>query len=110
MVSGPDAGLAVPLTPGEHIIGRHGTVRLDNTDVSRKHCQLTVAGDGATFMLCDLQSQNGTGLDGTGIGTAPVVVRPGQLIQVGRDVLTIAAPAGPGIALRPDPGDPLSRS
>jgi DNA segregation ATPase FtsK/SpoIIIE, S-DNA-T family len=109
VVSGPDAGLAVPLTPGEHIIGRHGTVRLDNTDVSRKHCRLTVAGDGATFTLCDLESQNGTGLDGAGIGTAPVVVRPGQLIQVGRDVLTIATAAGPGIALRPDPGDPLSR-
>ena len=109
VVSGPDAGLAVPLVPGEHIIGRHGTVRLDNTDVSRRHCKLTVAGDGATFTLCDLESQNGTGLDGAGIGTAPVGVRPGQLIQVGRDVLTIAAAAGLGIALRPDPGDPLSR-
>jgi S-DNA-T family DNA segregation ATPase FtsK/SpoIIIE len=99
----------VSLTPGEHIIGRHGTVRLDNTDISRKHCQLTVAQDGATFTLRDLESQNGTGLDGAGIGTAPVGVRPGQLIQVGRDVLTIAAAAEPGIALRPDPGDPLSR-
>ncbi len=109
VVSGPDAGLTVPLTPGEHVIGRHGTVRLDDRDVSRRHCKLMVAGDGATFTLCDLESRNGTGLDGAGIGTAPVGVRPGQFIQVGRDVLTVAAAAGPGVALRPDPGDPLSR-
>ena len=108
VVSGPDAGLTVPLPPGEHIIGRHGTVRLDNTDVSRRHCLLAVAADGATFTLRDLNSQNGTGLDGTPIGTDPIPVRPGQLVYVGRDVLTITAEgAGPTIALRPDPANPF---
>jgi S-DNA-T family DNA segregation ATPase FtsK/SpoIIIE len=108
VVSGPDAGLTVPLPPGEHVIGRHGTVRLDNTDVSRRHCLLVVAADGATFTLRDLNSQNGTGLDGTPIPTDAVPVRPGQLIYVGRDVLTVVAGhGGPTIALRPDPANPF---
>jgi DNA segregation ATPase FtsK/SpoIIIE, S-DNA-T family len=109
VVSGPDSGLTVPLTPGEHLLGREGAIRLENTDVSRRHCVITVASDGASFTLRDVGSQNGTGLDGVPIGTAHVPVRPGQLIQAGRDVLTIIATAGDEspIALRADPGDPF---
>ena len=108
VVSGPDAGLTVPLAPGEHIIGRQGSVRLANTDVSRRHCLITVAPDGATFTLRDLGSANGTGLDGIAIRADPVPVRPGQLIYVGRDVLTVVAgDGGPTIALRPDPANPF---
>ena len=106
VVSGPDAGLAVPLPPGEHLLGREGTVPLANTDVSRRHCVLTVAPDGASFALRDLGSQNGTGLDGSAIGTEPVPVRPGQLIHAGRDVLTITAGAGSPTRCA-DPGDPF---
>jgi DNA segregation ATPase FtsK/SpoIIIE, S-DNA-T family len=108
VVSGPDAGLTVPLPPGEHLIGRQGPLQLSNTGVSRKHSLLTVAADGATFTLRDLDSQNGTGLDGKAIGPDPVPVRAGQLIHVGKDVLTVAA-AGTGstISLRSDPANPF---
>jgi S-DNA-T family DNA segregation ATPase FtsK/SpoIIIE len=108
VVSGPDSGLTVPLIPGEHLLGREGAIRLENTDVSRRHCVITVASDGASFTLRDAGSQNGTGLEGVPVGTADVPVRPGQLIQAGRDVLTITTAGNESpIALRADPGDPF---
>ncbi|WP_300612837.1 FtsK/SpoIIIE domain-containing protein, partial [Trebonia sp.] len=109
VISGPDAGLVVPLGPGENVVGRHGDqVRLSNTDVSRTHCTIAVAPDGGGCTLRDMGSRNGTGLDGVAIGTDPVPVRPGQLIYVGHDVLTITVPdAGATIPLRANPADPF---
>jgi DNA segregation ATPase FtsK/SpoIIIE, S-DNA-T family len=107
-VSGPDAGLIAPLAPGENVVGRQGgQVRLSNTDVSRMHCVIGVAADGGCTIR-DAGSRNGTGLDGVAVGPEPVPVRPGQLIYVGRDVLTITVPdAGNTIMLRADPANPF---
>ena len=108
VISGPDAGLIAPLAPGENAVGRQGRdVRLTNTDVSRTHCLIDVAPDGGCTIR-DAGSRNGTGLDGVAVGPEPVPVRPGQLIYVGRDVLTIAVPdAGSTIMLRADPANPF---
>lgn len=108
VISGSDAGLIVPLAPGENVVGRHGgEVRLSNSDVSRMHCVITVSGDGGCTIR-DAGSRNGTGLDGLPVGPEPVPVRPGQLIYVGRDVLTITVPdTGNTIMLRTDPANPF---
>ena len=108
VVSGSDAGLSVPLAPGENVVGRQGgNVRLSNSDVSRVHCVITVSAGGGC-MIRDAGSRNGTGLDGRPVGPEPVPVAPGQLIYVGRDVLTITLPdAGGTIMLRADPANPF---
>ena len=119
VVSGADAGLVVPVTPGEYTIARErGDVLLTDTDVSRQaHCIITIAedrgspdGNGLSCSVRDARSTNGTGLDGAPVGTEPVPVRPGQLIGVGREYLTIAPPPAERAVVEPgEPGDPLGQ-
>jgi pSer/pThr/pTyr-binding forkhead associated (FHA) protein len=55
---------------------------LDAALVSRVHCQLVAMGDGA-LELRDLESTNGTYVNGTRIETA-ARLSPGDKVQVGR--------------------------
>ncbi len=54
------SGRRVPLREGEHVIGRapDAEVRIDATDVSRRHAVVVVRGGDAT--IADLGSKNGT--------------------------------------------------
>ncbi|MEV4743478.1 FtsK/SpoIIIE domain-containing protein [Streptomyces sp. NPDC049555] len=107
VVSGPDAGGVHLLHGGEVRIGRSSTadIPLDDPDVSRLHCAVTVADDGAVT-LCDLGSTNGTRLDGEDVGTAPVPLVPGALVHVGESTLTLggtgAGSAPPVLPAAPD--------
>jgi DNA-binding winged helix-turn-helix (wHTH) protein len=71
----------VLLEAGENVIGRDvtATVRIDSTDVSRRHARIVVDGDGAS--LEDLGSKNGTSVWGRSI-TAPTTLRDGDRIGV----------------------------
>ncbi|OKI06117.1 cell division protein FtsK [Streptomyces sp. CB02923] len=104
VVSGPDAG-------GVHLLhgGQGGAIRvgrsaeadvpLDDPDVSRLHCAVTVEPDGSV-RVADLHSTNGTAVGGTEIGERPVPLAPGALLRIGESVLRLqAAPAGPDPAL-----------
>lgn len=73
VVAGPDAGGVHLLHGGQIHIGRSADadVPLDDPDVSRLHCAVTVAADGRVS-VADLDSTNGTTLDGTRVGTRPV--------------------------------------
>jgi S-DNA-T family DNA segregation ATPase FtsK/SpoIIIE len=64
VVSGPDAGTALPLDRGRHVVGRgsDATVRLTDPDVSRRHVLVEVGAGGLSVR--DLGSSNGTRLDG----------------------------------------------
>jgi len=97
VVAGPDAGGVHLLHGGQIRIGRsaEADVPLDDPDVSRLHCTLTVAPDGA-ITVADLGSTNGTTVDGTPVGTDPVPVRADAVLRVGESALRIAAPAGRG--------------
>ncbi|HET6358638.1 FHA domain-containing protein, partial [Streptomyces sp.] len=66
VVAGPDAGGVHLLHGGQIRIGRSADadVPLDDPDVSRLHCAVTVAEDGRVT-VADLDSTNGTTLDGT---------------------------------------------
>ena len=57
-------GRIIELANGENLVGRsvECTVRLDSTDVSRRHARILVKNDAAT--LEDLGSTNGTFVDG----------------------------------------------
>lgn len=83
---GADAGNPVSfrLMPGTvKTIGRLGAADfcLDAPLVSRLHCRVEVAQDG-TIELVDLDSTNGTWIDGVRISRAPLM--PGNVLRVGR--------------------------
>ncbi|MFD0307620.1 FHA domain-containing protein [Streptomyces sp. NPDC127119] len=94
VVAGPDAGGVHLLHGGRIEIGRSADadVPLDDPDVSRLHCAVTVAADGHVS-VADLGSTNGTVLDGRRVGERPVRFAPGALLRVGESALLLA-PAG----------------
>ncbi|NNN36994.1 FHA domain-containing protein [Streptomyces sp. S3(2020)] len=104
VVAGPDAGGVHLLHGGRIEIGRSADadVPLDDPDVSRLHCAVTVASDGRVS-VADLDSTNGTALDGIRVGTRPVRFAPGALLRVGESALRLAPPGGPGARLRTTP-------
>ncbi|HEY3924909.1 MAG TPA: DUF3662 and FHA domain-containing protein [Acidothermaceae bacterium] len=91
------------------VIGR-GTdadIRLTDQAVSRRHAEIRIA-NGAT-MLNDLQSTNGTTVNGVTITTT--ALSDGDEIRIGETVLTYRAPADapqgaalPGLPSLPNPG------
>ncbi|WP_030241935.1 FtsK/SpoIIIE domain-containing protein [Streptomyces sp. NRRL S-455] len=97
VVAGPDAGGVHLLHGGEIRIGRSADadVPLDDPDVSRLHCAVTVGADGRVS-VADLDSTNGTTLDGTRVGTRQVHFAPGALLRIGESALRLAPAGGPG--------------
>jgi len=79
-----EATLTFRLTAGAvKTIGRAGAAdfRLDAPLVSRVHCRVSVAADGAVRIV-DLESTNGTWIDGERITDAPLA--EGHRLRVGR--------------------------
>ncbi|WP_406224369.1 FHA domain-containing protein [Streptomyces canus] len=103
VVAGPDAGGVHLLHGGQIHIGRSADadVPLDDPDVSRLHCAITVAADGRVS-VADLDSTNGTTLDGTRVGTRPVRFPPGALLRIGESVLRLSPSAGRRLGTEPD--------
>ncbi|MGY0067737.1 FHA domain-containing protein [Streptomyces sp. QTS137] len=97
VVAGPDAGGVHLLHGGEIRIGRSADadVPLDDPDVSRLHCAVTVGPDGRVS-VADLDSTNGTTLDGRRVGSRPVALAPGALLRIGESALRLTPAAGPG--------------
>ncbi len=79
---------SVELYSGETIIGRDETcgVCLDDDQVSRRHAVITVHNDNAVLM--DLDSRNGTMLNGVRI-TEPKALKDGDKIKVGGQTLLL---------------------
>lgn len=104
VVAGPDAGGVHLLHGGEIRIGRSADadVPLDDPDVSRLHCAVTVTADGRVS-VADLGSTNGTTLDGTRVDTRPVRFAPGALLRIGESALRLAPAGGPGARVRTAP-------
>ncbi|MGI5426221.1 FHA domain-containing protein [Streptomyces sp. CA-179760] len=97
VVAGPDAGGVHLLHGGEIRIGRSADadVPLDDPDVSRLHCAVTVGADGRVA-VADLDSTNGTTLDGRPVGGRAVRFTPGALLRIGESALRLAPAGGPG--------------
>ncbi|MFK0117142.1 FHA domain-containing protein [Streptomyces sp. NPDC090994] len=91
VVAGPDAGGVHLLHGGQIRIGRSADadVALDDPDVSRTHCAVTVAADGRVA-VADLGSTNGTTLDGTRVGDRAVRFPAGALLRIGESALRLA--------------------
>lgn len=95
VVAGPDAGGVHLLHGGVIRIGRSADadVPLDDPDVSRLHCAVTVTADGRVS-VADLGSTNGTVLDGHPVTDQPVRLAPGALLRLGESSLRLAASRG----------------
>ncbi|WP_329282913.1 FHA domain-containing protein [Streptomyces sp. NBC_01451] len=105
VVAGPDAGGVHLLHGGQITIGRSADadVPLDDPDVSRLHCAVTVSEDGR-IAVADLGSTNGTTLSGTRLDTRPVRLAPGALLRIGESALRLTPPgdAGARVGTTPD--------
>ncbi|MDX2690814.1 FHA domain-containing protein [Streptomyces scabiei] len=104
VVAGPDAGGVHLLHGGKIHVGRSADadVPLDDPDVSRLHCAVTLASDGRVSVV-DLGSTNGTTLDGVRVGDRPVRLAPGALLRIGESALRLASSSGArGISTAPD--------
>ncbi|MGW2620373.1 FHA domain-containing protein [Streptomyces sp. NPDC001500] len=105
VVAGPDAGGVHLLHGGQVRVGRSADadVPLDDPDVSRLHCAVTLSPEGRVT-VADLGSTNGTTLDGAPVQERPVRLPAGALLRVGESALRLAPPGGPGprVATTPD--------
>ncbi|MEU9704570.1 FHA domain-containing protein [Streptomyces sp. NPDC047981] len=99
VVAGPDAGGVHLLHRGPIRIGRSldADVPLDDPDVSRVHCTVTVGADGRVT-VADAGSTNGTTLDGVPVGDRPVPLAPGALLRLGESALRLTGPEDGGPA------------
>ncbi|MES9618700.1 FHA domain-containing protein [Streptomyces tuirus] len=97
VVAGPDAGGVHLLHGGEIRVGRSADadVPLDDPDVSRLHCAVTVSADGRVA-VADLDSTNGTTVNGVRVGGRAVSFAPGALLRIGESALRLAPAGGPG--------------
>ncbi|MGW6456371.1 FtsK/SpoIIIE domain-containing protein [Streptomyces sp. NPDC055078] len=104
VVAGPDAGGVHLLHGGRISIGRsaEADVPLDDPDVSRLHCAVTVGEDGRVT-VADLGSTNGTALDGRPVGPRPVRLPRGALLRLGESALRLTS--GDGTAPLPTTPD-----
>ncbi|MFD5459991.1 FHA domain-containing protein, partial [Streptomyces olivaceus] len=100
VVAGPDAGGVHLLHGGQIRLGRSADadVALDDPDVSRMHCAVTVGPD-ARVSVADLGSTNGTTLDGARVGDRPVRFTPGALLRIGESALRLV-PVPPAAEVR----------
>ena len=93
VVSGPDAGLEVPVTGDVVTIGRGqgAGIRLSDPLVSRTHAQVMLSD---TVLVRDVGSAHGTRAAGRSV-TAPTPVAWGEPIELGDTVLTLREGAAP---------------
>jgi DNA-binding winged helix-turn-helix (wHTH) protein len=76
-------GRVIELANGENVVGRSVdcAVRLDSTDVSRRHARIMVTNDTATIE--DLGSTNGTFVNGERVTSTPVKLSGGMTVAFG---------------------------
>jgi S-DNA-T family DNA segregation ATPase FtsK/SpoIIIE len=101
VIAGFDAGQSVPLTPGGVVVGRDGDCDLTLSDegVSRRHLRVQPSPGGLRATVTDLESVNGTWVEGKRI-RQPTDVEPEAVFEAG-DVAFIVAPRIPGLPVDP---------
>lgn len=102
VVEGPSPGQQFDLS-GSIILGREaasaGGVAIDASTLSRRHARITLEGD--RCWIADLNSTNGTFLNGRRLSGKPEPLQPGDRIQLGPTVVLLlqgASPAAEAVA------------
>lgn len=117
--SGPGAGTLIPLRRGTYTIGRdHARISIPDPDLSREHARLVVTD--TDIVLVDLDSANGTEVDGVQVNRATVSTSSG--IRCGNTTMSLVfvdVPQAPlsdaGLSVQmplvvPGRSEPLSRA
>ena len=104
---GKNKGKEIALPEGETLVGRRKgcNIRLADARVSRQHCRIRY--DGKTATIEDLDSANGTLVNGAKVKEA--VLKPGDLLQIGGMMFSVAGEEVPDEAVAvmgPPPGEP----
>jgi DNA segregation ATPase FtsK/SpoIIIE, S-DNA-T family len=101
VIAGFDAGQSVPLTPAGVVVGRDADCDLTLSDegVSRRHLRVQPSPGGLRAAVTDLDSVNGTWVEGKRIRQA-TDVEPEAVFEAG-DVALIVAPRLPGLPVDP---------
>lgn len=88
---GPEPGRAWRLTRPTTMIGRgeEAQIRVNEGNVSRRHAEL-IRGDDGAYRVVDLQSRNGTTINGKTLEQG--VLQFGDRIGIGREVLLLFTP------------------
>lgn len=89
VIKGPDRGKRFELGEGTPTLGRdaRNTIRLHDTEASRHHAELRLTPEG--YVLHDLQSSNGTYLNGERIEKSSL--KAGDRIRIGQSELLFTA-------------------
>ncbi|MDT0381637.1 FHA domain-containing protein [Streptomyces sp. DSM 42041] len=101
VVAGPDAGGVHLLHGGRVTLGRsaEADVPLDDPDVSRLHCAVTVT-DSGQLTVTDLESTNGTALDGSDVPSGRTVpLRAGATVRLGESAARVQTSDGDAVPL-----------
>jgi pSer/pThr/pTyr-binding forkhead associated (FHA) protein len=80
----PDEGELVIGRDVEPLLGH--PVAHEKTQISRRHIRFSRV-DNGVLRVMDLDSTNGTYLDGVEIGSGGAIVRPGQELRLAQDVV-----------------------
>ena len=90
VVEGPDAPITVTFQGPRLLIGRSGScdLMLADSQISRQHA--AIEREGAEFVLVDLGSANGTQVDNVGQRVTRHVLRDGDVIHLGHNVLKVS--------------------
>jgi transcriptional regulator with GAF, ATPase, and Fis domain len=88
-VAGPWKGKSFPLAAETNVVGREpeSHICLDESAVSRRHCEIARAGDRCTVR--DLGSHNHTFVNGTAVTKAEIV--PGDKLEIGASTFLLVA-------------------
>ncbi len=107
VVGGPDSGKAIGLSRGRHLIGRDCAADLELADpeVSRRHAELRVGVGGISVR--DLDSTNGTWLNGTPVTAAGCPVEPDTVLRMGNSLVRVVFRSEQPAAVSPDPAGGL---
>ncbi|MFG2040873.1 FtsK/SpoIIIE domain-containing protein [Dactylosporangium sp. NPDC048998] len=103
VVAGPDAGIWLPLPPGEFVIGTDpaSDLVLTDTTAGRRHLHLGIGSH--EVAATDLRSPGGTRLDGEPL-TGTATLTRGQLLRLGATLVTVEeVPADPPAPKGPPP-------
>jgi len=92
VIAGFDAGRRLPLTPSGVVVGRDADCDLAVGDdgVSRRHLRVAASPGGLRATVSDLESVNGTWVEGRRI-REPTDVEPGTVFEAGDVAFTISA-------------------
>ncbi len=102
--SGTENPGAIPLDETSHLLGRlpHADIDLDNPFVSRRHAVIEYSDSG--YSIRDLDSSNGTFVDGVRLDRRPRLLEGGEIIEFGKGHVVAKFSIGFGTITLPEAG------